>query len=558
MYKFLFPLFGLFLSISLQATEIPVSSKISDVTVFLRGAQISRTGSEQIPSGQHYLIFSDLEENLTSSSIQVNGTGKFMIMDIKQRFRYIPVEVPDSVPRLLKALKQKQDSLALFNYSRSDINSKIQTLQKERNLITSSPIMNGSSIGDSLELLVNAASYMREKLFEIDKLSLDFSTDLNQVQNQINRVNRDIQDLNRLIQENRSNKNKTKRVSEILVQVLAENTTRGSLTLSYLVNGPSWYPEYDIKADGLTEPVNFTYKARVTQNTGYDWKGVNLTFSTNDPIDSKNKPILVPWVITLDSPRPYPTTRSGSAPTYLNEVQVIEESKASSDEFEIQADDISPAPNSGTMTVESSQLVTTEFKVDLPYTIPSDREMHYLVLKTYELKADFQYVAVPKRNKHAYLMARVAEWKNIHILPSQAHVFYGGTYVGETFIDPNQFRDTLELGLGQDKRLRVERSLSKDENKDETFTNYRNRYLEFCYKITHSGNQSIPLKIEDQIPISRVEKIEVKLRDDEKPAQYEESTGMISWEVDLKQGETMEWKSGFNIRYPKDKVIYGL
>ena len=39
-------------------------------------------------------------------------------------------------------------------------------------------------------------------------------------------------------------------------------------------------PTYDVRFVGVNEPLNVTYKANIKQNTGIDWKDVNVVLST--------------------------------------------------------------------------------------------------------------------------------------------------------------------------------------------------------------------------------------------------------------------------------------
>ena len=61
---------------------IPVKSEIREVTVFLAGAQVTRTASVNIEEGTQILVFGGLPQNLKEESIQVKGTGNFTILSV--------------------------------------------------------------------------------------------------------------------------------------------------------------------------------------------------------------------------------------------------------------------------------------------------------------------------------------------------------------------------------------------------------------------------------------------------------------------------------------------
>lgn len=555
----------LFLLANTTDKEIFVPSEVTKATVFLRGAQVFRNINVTIPKGQQTVVFEDVESQLNTSSIQVSGLGDFLIMDMKVRKRYVPAPKPDSIPRLIKLLNRKVDTQSRVTFDRDYLSKQAATLNQERALIVNSPLIKGTALGDSLELLKNTAKYLRKQLFELDSLLIVNSKEQRVVGLTLNRLQQEINELNLLIQQNRNGINATRLVNDIVVKVVSEKTLKANLELSYLISNASWYPEYDIKASAISQPLKLTYKARVNQQTGKDWNNVDLTFSTNDPIDGKTKPILVPWNLSFYVPQPMQVRggRADKSNVYLDGVSLqevtIQAESVDEDEF-FKANTAPPVPaqNAGSVTVESQQLVNTEFKLDIPYSVPSNNEQNYLMLKEYDLPATYSYIAVPKRNKFAYLMASVGDWKDIHLLPSSANLYYGGTYIGRAFIDPNTFTDSLRIGLGQDKKVIVERCLKTDETKNETFTGYRVRTFDFEYKVSHQGKQAIPLIIEDQIPISRLEEIEIKLVDGTKKPELNEEKGFTHWRLTLKPGEKEEWRSGFSIRYPKDKQLAGL
>lgn len=61
----------------------------------------------------------------------------------------------------------------------------------------------------------------------------------------------------------------------------------------------------------------------------------------------------------------------------------------------------------------------------------------------------------------------------------------------------------------------------------------------------------------DQIPVSTLSEIEVKLIDNSSGT-VEENTGFISWKMTLEPQEKKKVDFKFTVKYPKDKVISNL
>ncbi|HMR58763.1 MAG TPA: DUF4140 domain-containing protein, partial [Cyclobacteriaceae bacterium] len=58
----------------------PVDSKITDVTVFLNKAQVSRTVKTKVETGKTNLIVTGLSSQLDPQSVQVSGKGSIVIL----------------------------------------------------------------------------------------------------------------------------------------------------------------------------------------------------------------------------------------------------------------------------------------------------------------------------------------------------------------------------------------------------------------------------------------------------------------------------------------------
>ena len=89
-------------------TDKTVDSKITDVTVFLAKAQVTREVKTKIEAGKTNLIVTDLTSQLDPQSIQVTGKGNFIILGTSHRQNYLN-EL--NMPKSLKSLK---DSVEYF------------------------------------------------------------------------------------------------------------------------------------------------------------------------------------------------------------------------------------------------------------------------------------------------------------------------------------------------------------------------------------------------------------------------------------------------------------
>ena len=87
MKYFFLPLLLLFSTLA-QANQTVVST-IEDVTVFLRGAEIHRSGKATLTPGSNTLHFEGLTESLDPNSIQVTGGNDVTILQVTHRLNYL-------------------------------------------------------------------------------------------------------------------------------------------------------------------------------------------------------------------------------------------------------------------------------------------------------------------------------------------------------------------------------------------------------------------------------------------------------------------------------------
>ena len=75
-------LFLCFFSFVLHANDHKVPSTIKGVTIYLSGAQITRTASCQLQEGTNEIVFTGLSTKIDESSIQVSGLTSVSIHSI--------------------------------------------------------------------------------------------------------------------------------------------------------------------------------------------------------------------------------------------------------------------------------------------------------------------------------------------------------------------------------------------------------------------------------------------------------------------------------------------
>ena len=110
-----------------------VSSRITDVTVFLRGAQVTRQAKISLINGVNTLAFRDLPLNIDPQSIQAKGSGNFVILSLSHQVNYLAGQRKSlQVKQLQDSLRLSEEQLALVNGMQAVMKSEEEMLIANR------------------------------------------------------------------------------------------------------------------------------------------------------------------------------------------------------------------------------------------------------------------------------------------------------------------------------------------------------------------------------------------------------------------------------------------
>ena len=205
----------------------------------------------------------------------------------------------------------------------------------------------------------------------------------------------------------------------------------------------------------------------------------------------------------------------------------------------------------------SQNALNASFDIMTPYTIPSDGQEYQVEIQKYNLQAEYNYVAIPKLDADAFLTAKITGWEDLSLSPGGANIYFDGAYVGESYLNPAESNDTLEISLGRDKRIVIKREKLKDLSGNKLFGGNKERSLSYDFTVKNGKKEAISLILLDQVPVSMQKEIEVKT-EELSGAEYNTETGEIKWKIQLPAGETAKKRLTFKVKYPKDKQIMGL
>src|SRR6056297_1947191 len=549
-------------------STIIASPLIEEVTVYLRGAQLTHRTTVDIPEGSHEIVFTNLNSEIDSrrATVGFDGgeDGALEVLSVNHRTQQI-------------RNPQNRDEIDQLLAERSDIEEHINDLQIDLNV-------------NSYEQQMLRENLNPERADAQSLRQPDFQPEIT--------------------------------VGELIVEVQASQQITTETHISYPIDAAGWSPEYDLHVDAAGEPVRGRLSASLYNNSRQPWRNVDLILSTQTPQAGTDIPELYPWFLdfvnqrnalresgpaltsstqltgtvtdaqtgeplaganvrVLNMQAGTATDRSGRYSFLAPEgsrslvVNYIGYQSASSPingtviDFRLQPDVmnleevvVSAYGTSADMmrakappSTRSEQMVSREFMIRDKQTILSDGNTERILIEENAVESDLSYLTIPKIKPDAVLKADIDEWETLFPLPGTAMLHLEGTYVGQTYINPSIVSDTLQVSFGKDDAISVVRTKLSDESDKSFFRNRVTRTISHEISIRNTKPSSIDLEIMDQVPISMRDDIEVTISE-LTGGELEEDTGIVTWNLQIPPGETRSVVISYEVQYPSGRSVY--
>ncbi len=512
-----------------------IKAPICRATVFPDRAQIFHETSADIPVGTTIFKLSGLSPYIDAQSIQVKGYGEFTIVAVNHQNNYL--ENLEELPEI-KSIRNQIEALQL---KVEDEKAAITVLkEKEAFLVANRGI-----------LVTKETSFSTDQLKSVMDL---YTSNMDQITMTVLKKNRLIKDYEKQIaalQKQISDKTGKQQlpVGEISVSVSSAKPVTGKFFFSYVVSNAGWFPSYDIRVDDITKPVTIFYKANVFQNTGVTWNNVKLSFSNATPWIPGDVPRLNPWFIDYF----VPVMTYKAAGYTRNAMKKLQEPATDAIVLEsaVKEESIEAAP---VMVEKNVGQTNVSFDVAVPYSIPSDGKVQIIEIQRTNTSADYRYAAIPKLSPLAYLTGNIGEWAEQNLIGGEASLYFENTFVGKSYLNVDQLKDSLTISLGTDNSILLKREKRKDFTSKRTIGSNKTDTFSFLITVRNNKLSPVRLSLYDQIPISTNSGIEVE-SSELSGGKLNSQTGEIRWDLNLKPQEIREVILTYSVKYPKDKTI---
>lgn len=522
------------------------TAKIDQATVYLKGAALTHTASASLKSGTYDILINGLSPDISVSSLKVSANGVLISASEFSNDFITPKEESARIKKL-------QDSLELYKRQLDEADNELEVHSHLLQILTDGTLNNMrqkegtvsvADINANMELYKSKAGALQHSIDQDNQKINTLKKTISRLQKQLDQDNIDQQ-----------------RTGVLRLSVSVPQTVNTTFTITYFTQMAGWRPCYDINIASMDKPVKMKSRAQVSQYTGLDWKNIKITLSNATPNSTKEAPVFNSWFISFYTPRPlYKQSSTSSALSNSVSYKVASNEGVSTTDGYATSARGTHTP-SAPLTMDDfvdvdMQEVHVNYNISVPYDIPGNGKEQLIDLKSYNIKAEYKYYSAPKLSDETYLIATLSDYEQYNLLPGYATVTFDNTFVGKTFLRPNATEEHISLTLTTDPRISVKREKrseycsTKHVGSTTTVTQ--------SYRITVKNNQTkaVKLTLKEQYPLSSNKDIEVKLEEVKPAATYNKTeTGVLTWDVELKAGETQTFVVTYSVKYPKDRNI---
>jgi len=597
---------------SQEIKTVEIKTDVNEVTVFIEGAQVIRNKNVELTQGKSMLKFVTLSPFIDPKSVQVKVDGEITVLSVNHQQNYMSkMERPKELQDLEKSLDVIESKIKLENTYLSIIREELAFLLENRAIGGKNEQISISNLQQVSDFYSTKLTALKLKEIERNNNIEDFNKQKANIQNQLKTLTSKMEFPTGEIIVKVDAKNNgifSFEISYVVANagwfpsydIRAKNINE-PIQLIYKAN-----VKQDTKEDWNNVKLKFSSSDPNVSGVAPELKTYFLNYNTLPPTyklttneitgkvtDNKGEPLPGAIVVVQGTTIRTVTDMMGSysitIPNYASQLNYsfigynsqslpitgnimnvsLEESTMALEEIVVTGVlqgkvsgvsidksemKIRGASSMAIPTAQVEKQTTVNFEIKTPYTIKSDNKNYTVDIEFYDLPAIYQYFCVPKIDKDAFLIANIVDWEKYSLLEGEANVFFEETYVGKTLLEVRYASDTLEISLGRDKKVSVNREKIKDFTSKQFIGNKKEETRTWKTTVKNNKNQEINMIVLDQVPISTAEDIEVNLLNIS-GARQNLQTGEIKWEFRLKPGDKKEFDLKYSVKYPKSRNL---
>lgn len=524
-------LVALVLSLAAGSVCAQTAGTIVAVTVYQGQALVTREVRLEAKTGPQEFTVQQLPEMIVPDSLYATGGDGLTIRAVRYRASAVAEDVRPEVKAIDDQIKEKmrqqrktESEIAVLQSRTGFLDNLEQFAADKATAEMDKGTLNPAALTETAEFIFTQRDEIATKTLELENTKETVAEELVVLQRQR--------------AELAGPGSRTLREAVLFLDADAAGPT--SLRLSYLVAGVGWAPAYSARLNEARDLVALQYHALVTQMSGEDWPGVNLTLSTSNPDMRAAAPLLSPLQIALvaggEAGGPEDAQAYAQAKQMLQQQMRAPRSSGFRGEKGDKGDmgmpgmgPTPPATQSGAdedifdLNLLAARLQNTELtapdeavktarilgagrvegmSVDYPIegqiSIESRRDQQMFHIATVDLTPQLVHTAVPLLTEYVYRSVECTNASDYPFLPGPYSAYLQGAFAGRGHLPLVAQGQGVTMGFGTETRLRASREL------EEKTTTVRggNKVVQYTYTLRLSNYMETPARVQlwDRIP----------------------------------------------------------
>jgi uncharacterized protein (TIGR02231 family) len=531
-----------------RAADVDARSAVDAVTVYPDGASVTRILTVDLPAGDNTAVLKDFPLTLDPSSLRVEGEAGARLtigtIDARPPRAAPPVNLPE-LDKRIEALKDE----------RANLQGAIDAATARRKFAQRFAETSPAGIGDKGE--ARPIAEWRAAFTAVGEEIASADAAIRDAQRKQRELDREIARL----EQDRAQKPPNK--LEVRIELAAAAATKATLRVTYAVRNARWVPLYDARLDTGAKDrkpaLELVRRAEITQATGEDWSNVALAVSTVRTARGGSAPDLKSLVVQYPQlPRPMAAGSASdlAAPAAAPPASSLRQFRVAggkSDEpmMEKAAEQQAAADISGFQVV---------FKIPGRVSLGASEGAKSLRVSSASIAPDLTVRAAPVLDPTAFLEASFKQAEDAPLLPGRVAIYRDSVFVGRGQMAAAARDETVRLGFGADDKIKIERTVLKRNEGSAGLILTTSKTDERAFKTSVRNGHDFPIRIaiEDQLPVSENEEIQVEMLSSTTPptaSNLRDRRGVLEWAFEAKAGEVRDINFAWRIRWPKDKGV---
>ena len=533
-----FVLLAVLAPVSALADTVLATSHITAVTIYPQGAQVTREVSFTAPPGPHEVLITDLPSDTDASLIRLSSTDADLGAFALRTDRLPPRETPTTAEYGLakEVVKSAEAKLREALGKLDGINAEVEAQQAQIGFLTGIKL---DGTGATAEGLSGIAAMIGTEVLTARLAALAAQGGLPAANDAV----AEAQEALTKAEDALAALDKGAADYAALSVMVTTKAGAGHLVVSSLVHDAGWAPVYDMALDRKAGKLVVDRGVLVSQASGEDWAGVDLTLSTARPSDQSEPSKLWPELRSISDPdAPVPmdsAAAAGGMGAPVREAAPVVASKAETATLAYQGD-------------------TVVYHYPSAVDVASGVENLRLALDALTFTPRIEARAVPRYDATAFVLASLTNDGAEILLPGTAYLYRDGALVGSTELPVLPPGDKVDLGFGAIDGLRLKRDMPLRAAGDRgVFTTSTQIEEKAVLEVENLTGESWPVRLLDLVPYSEQEDLQISFTSDPEPSaqDVEGQRGVLAWEFEIAPGETRKVKLTHLLSWPEGMVL---